>query len=219
MAELGLAGWEHRADATSIEDQLAYGDLLLRYGVGNATELEAGVTVLNTLRLHDRAGGGVERSSGVGDVTLAVRHNLAGGDGPVAVHAFVTLPTGAAGIGAGDWGAGILVPIALPLPNGFELGLTPEIDAAVNASGQGRHLAWGGVIGIGRPISRTLELAGEIGAWRDEDPTGHATDARAALSLAWHVAADWQVDAEVQLGLTSDAPRHALFLGLARRFR
>jgi hypothetical protein len=219
MAELGVVGWEHRADPTSIEDELTYGELLVRYGVGGGTEFEVGLSALETQRQRERSSPMATRISGVGDVTLAVRHNLAGGDGPVAVHAFVTLPTGAAGIGAGDWGAGVLVPIALELPSGFELGLTPEIDAAVNASGRGRHLAWGGVIGLGRSLTSRLSLGAEVGAWRDEDPTGHATDAQAAVAMAWRVAEDWQVDGEVQLGLTSDAPRHALFMGLARRFR
>ncbi len=219
MAELGLLGWDHRADAASVADELAYGDLLLRYGLGSATEIELGIEALGTERVRDRASGTVERVSGVGDVTLALRHNLSGGDGPMAVHAYVTLPTGRDGIGAGDWGAGVLVPIELPLGAGFELGLTPEVDAAVNASGRGRHLAWGGVVGLGHDLTRSLSAEAEIAAWRDQDPEGHATDARAALSLAWRVAADWQLDAEVELGLTSAAPRHSVFFGLARRFR
>lgn len=219
MAELGAIGWERSSDPASAADELSIGDVTVRYGLGGGTEIAVGVTMLDTLRTRDRASGTIDRVSGSGDVTLAAAYNFAGGAGPVAVRAFVTLPTGRAELGAGTWQAGLALPIELPLGSGFELGLTPQVEAAANAAAQGRHLAWGGVIGLSRDVAPDLALEGELAAWRDDDPAGPATDARAALSLAWRAAADWQLDAELELGLTSAAPRHALMFGLARRFR
>lgn len=217
MAELGLAGWSRSSDPASVADEIVLGDALLRVGLGGGTEIETGITAYDTIRTRDRASGVVGRVSGIGDATLALRHNFAGGNGPVAIEGFVTVPTGTAGIGAGDWGGGVLVPIDVDLSDGFGLALTPEVDAAVNASGRGRHLAWGGVVGLGHGLGRRVAISGELGAWRDDDPTGHSTDGRAAVSLAWRVAADWQLDLEAEVGLTSAAPRHALIFGLARR--
>jgi hypothetical protein len=219
VVELGLAEWAHNRDPDSIADEFGFGDVLLRYGVGHATELGVELATYQTIRIRDRVTGAIEREIGVGDVTLSLQHNLAGGDGPVAVQAFVTLPSGSKQVSVATWQAGAALPVNLTLRGGFELGLTPQVQAAANPSGKGRHLAWGGVIGLGYAIGRDLSLEGEVAAWRDQDPTGHVTDARAALSLAWRVAPDWQLDGEVQFGLTDEAPRHALLMGLARRFR
>ncbi|MFM5893955.1 MAG: transporter [Novosphingobium sp.] len=218
MAEIGLAEWDHLADPATIEGDASYGGVLVRVGIDDRTELEAGLGGYGTARTRDRISGAVSRSHGLGDATIALRRSISGPGGPVAVHVFATLPTGAAGIGAGDWGGGVLVPIDLQLPSGLELDLTPEVDAAVNASGSGRHLAWGGVIGLAHGLGRKVTLAGEFGTWRDNDPSGHATDARVALSLAWQAGKDWQIDLEGDAGLSAAAPRHSLLIGMARRF-
>lgn len=218
MAELGLAGWDHSADSGSVDDELALGAMLVRLGLDRSTEIEVGMTAWTSIRSRDRASGTVSRIGGVGDVTLAVRRNFGGGTGPTAIHAFVTLPTGRNGIGAGDWGAGILLPTGFDLPAGFQLDLTPEVDAAVNSSGSGRHFAWGGVAGLSHPLGKAHSLEAELGVWRDLDPGGHSTDARAALSLAWQAGSDWQIDFEADAGLSAAAPRHSLLVGLARRF-
>jgi hypothetical protein len=218
MAELGVAGWDHSADPATVEDDLTYGDLLVRLGIDDRTEVEVGFGGYGTVRSRDRFSGNLSRSHGLGDVSIAVRRSVSGPGGPVALHVYATLPTGADGIGAGDWSAGALLPIDLNLPAGFEIDLTPEVDAAVDASGHGRHLAWGGVAGLAHPAGRNLSLEAEIGAWRDNDPAGHATDVRAALSLAWQAGKDWQIDLEGDAGLSAAAPRHSLLIGMARRF-
>ena len=218
MVELGLAEWDHSADIATIEDDLTYGDVQVRVGIDARTELQVGLNGYGTARVLDRASAAVARRHGLGDLSLGLRRSLSGPGGPVAVQVTATLPTGADGIGAGDWSASILLPTDMKLPKGFELDLTPELDAAVNASGDGRHLAWGGVVGIGHALGLNLNLEGEVAAWRDDDPAGHTTDARAALSLAWQAGKDWQVDLEGDVGLSAAAPRHALLVGLARRF-
>lgn len=218
MVELGLVGWDHSADPAQVEDDMTYSALLLRTGIDARTEIELGFSGYGTTRSRDRAGGVIARQHGGGDMTIALRRSLSGPDGPIAVHGFVTLPTGASGIGAGDWGAGVLVPTGFALPEGFGLNLTPEMDAAVNDSGTGRHLAWGGVVGLSHSIGPDLSLSAEVAAWRHQEPAGHYTDARTALSLAWQAGKDWQVDLEANAGLTVAAPDHSLLIGMARRF-
>ena len=218
MVELGIAGWDHSADPATVEDDLTYGDFLVRLGIDDRTEIEVGFGGYGTVRSRDRLSGSLSRNHGLGDVSIAVRRSISGPGGLVALHVYATLPTGANGIGAGDWGAGALLPINLNLPAGFELDLTPEVDVAVNTRGNGRHLAWGGVAGIAHGLGRKLTGEAEVGAWRDEDPAGHATDVRAALSLAWQAGRNWQIDLEGDAGLSAAAPRHSLLIGMARRF-
>jgi hypothetical protein len=218
MVEIGLAAWDHSRDAGSIEDDVTAGDLLVRVGVGETTEIHLGFTGYARQRVRDRTGSGVTRISGVGDVTLAVRQGLAGGNGPVAIQAFVTLPTAKDALGVGRLSGGVLLPVDIDLPGDLELGLTPELDIIPDTKRDGRHVAWGGVVGLAHPLGESLSLSGEVGVFRDDDPDEASTDARFAAALAWQVAERVQVDFEVDAGLSAAAPDRTLALGLAWRF-
>ena len=218
ISELSLVQWDHLADPAAVEDDLTYGGVLVRTGLNDVTELQIGWQGHGTARSMDRLSSDIDRNSGGGDLTVALRRSVSGPGGPVAVHAFVTLPTGTNGIGAGDWSAGLLAPMEFKLGGQFELDLTPRVDAAGNTSGSCRHFAWGGVVGLSHPVGPALTAEAELQVKRDNDPAGAVTDARSALSLAWQTAKDWQVDFEFDLGLSSSAPRHSLLVGLAHRF-
>jgi hypothetical protein len=64
----------------------------------------------------------------------------------------MTLLVGGANIGAGDWGAGVIVPIGFNIGHDVQLSLSPEIDAAANETG--RHLASSSVVSLSRPPGR-----------------------------------------------------------------
>jgi hypothetical protein len=105
------------------------------------------------------------------------------------------------------------------LPDGFQLALTPEVDLAADADRGGRHIAYGGVIGLSRNVSTKVSLAGELGAFEDADPAGHSLDARLAGSVAWQATPRLQLDFEADAGLSAGAPDRALMIGFADRFR
>lgn len=217
MIEFGAAGWDHSAASGTRDDTLTLADTVARIGIGRSTELQIGLGGWGHQR--SRTGGRITTARGVGDATIGLRHGFGSeDDARFAVQAFITAPIGGAAISAGDWGAGLLVPIALPLPSGFELALTPEIDAAVNGTGHGRHVAWGGVAGLSHSVGKALSIGAEISAYRDEDPAGASTDSRAALSAAWRAGRSFQIDAELDMGLSRGAPDRALMLGFARQF-
>ena len=217
MLEVGAVSLDHEADALSVTDTLTLADTLARIGVDEKTELQVGLAGYARALSRDRASGDVSRASGFGDSYFAVKRGIDGANGPVAVEAFVTLPSGRAPAGAGDWGAGVLLPFQHDLPAGFQLALTPEIDAAVNASGHGRHLAVGGVAGLSHGFGKVLSASAEIAAFQDQDPAGHALDARLAGSVAWQVARKLQLDFETDLGVTHAAPTEAFMFGFAAR--
>lgn len=217
MVETGQAAIAHTGGGGAIDDTLTFGDLLVRVGVAQSAEIEVGLT--SFVRDRQRDASGVSTTRGVGDMVVAVRRGIAGPNGPIALHAFVTLPTGKAGVGAGDWGAGLIVPMQFDLGRRFQLVLSPEIDAAVNASGSGRHVQYGSAIGLSHPLSKAVSLTGEVAAFRNDEPTGHETLAQAAASLAWQVSTNWQLDLEGDAGLSKAAPDYQFKLGFAHRFR
>jgi hypothetical protein len=217
MVETGLAAIAHTSGGGAIDDSLTFGDTLVRVGLAQSAEIEVGLT--SYVRDRQRDATGVTTTRGVGDMVLAVRRGIAGSNGPIALHAYVTLPTGKSGIGAGDWGAGLIVPMQFDLGHQFLASFSPEVDAAVNTSGSGRHVRYGGVIGLSHPLTKVVGMTGELAAFRNEEPTGHETVAQAAASLAWQAAKDWQLDLEGDAGLSKAAPDYQFKLGFAHRFR
>jgi hypothetical protein len=221
LVEVGGVDWTLDKSPDARTDTIVAGDLLLRYGVADHAEVQVGWTAFGTVRTRDRLSGAVSRETGTGDVTLAVRRNLSHPDGSgfsVALMPYATLPTGGSAIGAGDWGAGLIAPVSYDLGGGLNLALTPEVDAAVDEDRRGRHLAYGSVIGLGIDLSKAVSSTIEFQAVRDQDPSGHATQALASLSLAWQPKDDLQLDAGAVAGLNDASPDAELYVGIARRF-
>ncbi|WHO38226.1 transporter [Sphingobium sp. AP49] len=221
QVELGLGDWTREQDAESRTDTVNFGDALLRIGLTDSMEAQLGWTAFGHVRTRDRVTGAVETDSGIGDMRVALRQNLRNPDGSgfsIAVMPYASLPTGGDAIGDGDWGAGLLVPISYDLGHGLTLQATPEVDAAVDEDGDGRHLAYGSVAGLGFEISDELSGSIEASLMRDEDPDGHAMQALAGLSLGWQSGDDMQFDLGANLGLNHDSPDAELYVGVVRRF-
>jgi hypothetical protein len=221
VVELGGIDWTLEQDSEQRSDTLVAGDLLVRYGIGATTEVQLGWTAFGTVRTRDKRTGAIDRISGTGDVTLALRQNLSHPDGSgfaVAVMPYATLPTGGDAIGAGDWSAGLVMPVSYELNDIFSVAITPEVDAAADEDRRGRHLAYGSVIGLSANLTDAVSSAIEFQAIRDEDSDGHSTQALASLSLAWQPNDDLQLDAGAVAGLNRASPDVELYVGVAQRF-
>jgi hypothetical protein len=218
MVEVGLGDWTLDRQPDSRTDTIVAGDLLFRYGLDPTTEVQVGWTGYGHVRVRDKATGEVTRTSRTGEVLLSVRKSLAGPDGKVAIQPFVTLPAGRSPVGAGDWGAGVLLPFGFDLGKSIQIAFTPEIDAAVDEDGSGRHLAFGSVAGLTEALTRQINLTEEISAQRDNDPSGHATTTLASLSLAYQSSKNSQFDVGTVVGLNRNSPDVEVYFGVARRF-
>ncbi len=101
----------------------------------------------------------------------------------VAVQPFVTLPTGGAAIGAGDWGGGLVVPVGVALSDKVSLELTPRSTLpsmktarpAFRRAGRGR---------LSFALSPSISSALEIEEVHDADPAGTQDHALAGLAFA-----------------------------------
>jgi hypothetical protein len=218
--ELGVADWTLDRTPDSRTDTVEAGQLLVRIGLTDSLEAQIGWTALGHVRTRDRLTGSVDKASGVGDLTLALRQNLMNPDGSglsLALMPFATLPTGGSVIGAGEWSAGLLVPLSYDVGEGVQIGLTGQVKAAADEDRDGRHLAYGGVAGLSVPLSDALGATFEIAATRDEDPAGHSTEWLAGLSAGWMAKDDLQFDVGANIGLHGAADVQ-LYLGVSRRF-
>ncbi len=221
QAEVGLADWTLDRRPDSRTDTVLAGDLQLRYGLGASTEARIGWTAYGHVRERDRTTGEVDTAARTGDMTLGIKRNLMNPDGSgtsIAILPEVTIPVGRQPVGAGDWGASLRVPADVALTRDIQLAFTPELDAAVDEDGDGRHLAYGTVVGLADKLSDALTATAELSAMRDRDPSGHATMALASVSLAYQPGKDSQLDLGAVTGLDHAAPDLELYVGVSRRF-
>jgi hypothetical protein len=221
MVELGLGDWTRESDAQERSDSVEIGELALRVGLTDSLEAQFGWTAYGHVRTRDRVSGAIDRSDGVGDVRLALLQNFRNPDGSgfsIAAMPYMTLPAGGKAIGAGDWGAGLLIPVSFDLGGGLSLGLTPEVDAAVDEDGDGRHLAYGSVVGLGVSLGDTVSATVETSLMRDDDPAGRNTQALGGLSFAWQPSDAMQLDIGLNVGLNADSPDSEVYFGVTRRF-
>ncbi|MDB5678316.1 transporter [Sphingomonas bacterium] len=217
--ETALADWTLDKQGGDRTDTVLIGDTLVRIGLSDTIEAQIGWTPIGYVR--DRSGGLVSRATRVGDVTLGLKANLANPDGSgfaVAVQPFVTLPVGRTPVGADDWGVGVVVPLTYDLSKKVNVQFVPEIDAAVDQDGRGRHFAASGVVGLAYAATDKLTVELEGQAIRDDDPSGKTTQALGSLSLAYMARDNMQFDVGGVAGLNHDAPDVELYAGISRRF-
>lgn len=220
--EYSFADWQRDDQPDQRDDRIVAADLLARLGVGKNTEVQLGWTAFGHDRTRDKATGAVDTVNGTGDVTFAVREHLTGHEGlpfSAGVQAFVTAPTGRYPIGAGTWASGLIVPVQYDLTKTLAVSFTGETDAAANASGDGRHLAYSGIVGLRYKLTSNINTYAEVSIARDDDPAGHETTALLALSTAWRPTKTLQFDVLAVAGLNHASPDLRLVFGGAVLFR
>ncbi len=217
--ETAFGDWTLEKDGGDRTDTVLIGDTQVRIGLTDTVEAQIGWTPVGIVR--ERSASTVSRVTRTGDVTLGLKVNLAHPDGSkfsAAVQPYVTLPVGRAPVGAGDWGAGLVIPLSYELNDKVSLEVVPEIDAAVDGDGRGRHVAYSGVAGLGFALTDSVNLTIEGQVIRDEDPADKSTQFLGAASLAWMARKNLQFDVGAVAGLNRDAPDFELYAGIARRF-
>lgn len=215
-----LTGFAERSRGGGLKQDVWGADLLLRYGLDAATEVQLGLSPYGRVRERDLATGTGSTVSGFGDLTFAVRRSLADSDRvSVAVQPFVTVPAGDEDVSANAWGGGVILPISFGLGGDWGLDLIPEVDVVPDSDGTGRHLAYAAEVGLGRGFG-DVSLGAALFAMRDEDPAGGVTQATLEVSGAWtpSAAPNLQFDAGVVTGLNDDSPDLSVFAVASRRF-
>lgn len=199
--EVELATLERDEGATA----LTLGSLNFKLGLASWTDLQ----VLFDL-LH-RTGG----ENDVGDLTFRNKINLWGNDGgPTALGLmpFVTLPTSR--LGPGYTEGGLIVPLALEGPAGWDFAVMVEFDVVRRERAYGMDLVTSATTGhaIWEPLSGFVELASVTPL--ASEPVEVTANAGLLLALS----DDLMLDGGVRCGLTDAAPDVAAFVGGSARY-
>lgn len=216
--ETDLVNFTRNSDGGVRTDTLLYTSPLLKYGVTDATDLEASITPYETIRTHDSSGSSTIR--GVGDLTLRVKQRLTSSDAKTqfALEPFIKIPTAKLGIGNRKVEDGLVGTGVFALPDGFSLTVSPEIDDLENANLDGHHAQLVGAVNVGKSLSSTLTASAELWTARNDDPSGHVDQYSADFAVAYLARPALQLDAGTNIGLNRATPDVQAYVGISTRF-
>lgn len=190
------------------------------FKVGLTNNIDFQLVVESYQTVRTATPGSVGRQNGFGDLTARLKVNLWGNDGgttALALMPFVKIPTNQDDLGNHAVEGGLIIPLAVALPGGWNMGVMTEIDFNEDSDAGGYHLEWINTVTFSHAI--VGELSGYVEFFsvvssEDRAPWVATFDA----GLTYAVTDDLQLDAGVNIGLTRSADDLNPFIGLSWRF-
>ena len=216
--ESSVADWSLVKSDGTRATSLAIGGTAIKYGVSDSMHVEVAGTPY--VRGRERSDDGRSTASGMGDVTVKVKHRLTAAVAALsaALVPFVKLPTASKRLGNGKVEAGLVVPVSWSIGGTpWSLSSSPEIDLIADGDGGGYHVAGAGTLSLGITASDQLSLAVELWSGRDwdEDTTRQAS---LGTNVAYKITSNVQIDGQADFGLTRDSADIELSGGVSMRF-
>lgn len=193
-----------------------------KFGLTHNTDIQFVHETYTKEKVDDRNAGTVDRTSGRGDLTIRLKHNLWGnddGDTALALMPFVKLPTAKTGIGNNGVEGGLIVPLAISLPHEWGMGLMTQYTYARNdpATDSKYHHEFINSVTVSHDIVGKLGGYAEI--WTQvSTERGSRFQATADFGLTYAISDNIQLDGGVNVGLTRASDDINPFLGLSFRF-
>ena len=216
--ETDLANWTRTDVGGTRTDTILFTNPLLKYGLTDSTDIEAGITPYETIRTRDVTGSNTIH--GVGDLTLRVKQRLTPADAKLlfAIEPYIKIPTAKLGIGNRKVEGGLIGTAVVSLPNGFSVTITPEIDDLENANLDGHHAQLVGAFNVGKTLTSKLTAYAELWTARNYDPAGHVRQYSADFALAYLAGPTLQFDVGSNIGLNQATPGVQAYVGVSTRF-
>lgn len=225
QVELSLADftYDRRNNDGQTRRTLAVAPMLLKVGLLNNADLQLGLAPYTSHSTTDHALGTSGAVDGFVDTVVRLKVNLWGndafeeGDTALAVMPYVTFPTASDGLGAGAMEGGVILPFAVSLPGGFDLGAMVQLDFARSAADDRYVVDLVHTVTVGHDLIGDLagyvEYAGFANLNHDEGYRGYLD-----TGLTYALTRDVQLDAGVRVGLTRAADDLGVFVGVSLRF-
>ena len=202
-------------------ESLAIAPFNLKVGLCNAADFQVVVPTYNVARTRNTQTRRVRYDRGFGDLITRLKVNFWGNDGgktAFGVMPFVKWPTGSDGIGNDAFEGGIIMPFAVALPGGWDMGLMVETDFTCDEDGRGHHVEL--IESITFSHSIVGELSGYVEFFNNLSTEHRGTPwiATADVGLTYGLTPDIQLDAGINFGLTRAADDVNPFIGISFRF-
>ncbi len=157
-----------------------------------------------------------ESKHGVGDLGLRLKQNIYGnyhGNFSAALMPYITFPTGQYE-DSHSVETGLMIPLALKLPNDWKLGMQIEGDYLNNDAEPGRHAELLQSLVISKILFDKLEIFGET--YYTRDFAHHSTHSYIDTALEYALSDNFKIDIGLNHGLQRDAGDN-YFVGIAFR--
>ena len=192
----------------------------LKVGLLDNADLQLVYDNYLNVRTVDHQTGLAQTQSGLGNLTVRLKINLWGNDGGQTAFGllpFVAFPTSTAQLGNPGVAGGILLPLAVKLPCGFDLGLETGLVFSQNESGRSYHEEFVNSLTVGHNI------AGNLGGYVEffssvSTERGTAWVGTVDAGFEYAVTKNLQLDCGCNFGITRAADAVNPFAGITLRF-
>ena len=219
--EMDLISYTHDRDTHNGADtkttSLSYANVNLKVGLTSQIDLQTVFSTYTVERDTDHLAGTHEKLSGFGDVTSRLKINFWGNDGgqtAFGIMPFVKWPTNQHHLGNHSVEGGVIFPLAVSLPAGWDLGMMTEFDFVRNPADTGYRTDWVNSITLGHDIAGNLGGYVELATVLTEGPDIASFD----CGLTYGIGKNVQLDCGANIGLTGAADDLNVFAGLSIRF-
>jgi hypothetical protein len=189
----------------------------IKVGLTNNIDLQTVIPTYTVERDSDLTAGTHEKLTGFGDITSRLKINFWGNDGGTTAFGlmpFVKWPTNEHHLGNKYVEGGLIVPFAVSLPGGWDLGMMTEFDFVRTDLDDGYQTNWVNTVTVGHDIVGSLggylELASTLTRGRDL--------ASFDCGLTYGVGRHVQFDVGANIGLNRATDDLTIFAGLSVRF-
>lgn len=191
-----------------------------KVGLLNNVDLEVVFDGYVRESVEDRGAETTTRTSGVGDLTVRLKTNFWGNDGgPTAfgMMPFLKIPTNSHGLGNNAVEGGVIFPLAVSLPGGWDVGLMTEFDFLRNEENASYHVEFI------NSITFSHDIVGKLGGYVEfftniSTESGARWVATVDLGLTYGLTDNIQLDAGCNIGVTRSADDLQPFIGISVRF-
>lgn len=221
--EWNVFGYTHDQTKGERVDNFQYLAPNFKMGLTDRIDLQFVFDGYQVQRERSRDDSGVifrETRQGAGDFTSRLKINVFGNDDgkvALAVMPVIKFPTNQDHLGNGSVEGGLIVPVSVSLPHGFDMGFMTEVDVLRDRGDDHYHTEFLNTITFGH------DLIGKLGGYLEFAATVNTENASAwagqvDVGLTYGVTENLQLDIGTNIGVTRAADDVQPFVGLSVRF-
>lgn len=222
--EMDVVTYEHDRDtaagANTVSESWGFAPVNLKVGLCNTVDLQLVLDTYGHVRTEDRVASSVTKQQGFGDITTRLKVNFWGNDGgdtAFGAMPFVKFPTSQDNLGNHSVEGGLILPLALKLGHGFDMGWMTEFDVVRNSANNDYHAEFVNSVTIGHDI--VGKLGGYVEFWSlVSRESGSQWQATVDVGLTYGLTDKVQIDCGANFGVTKSTPDLQLFTGISLRF-
>ena len=191
-----------------------------KYGLTDTADIQFVFDSYQHSQTKDLATGRVlDKTSGVGDLTIRYKYNFFGDDGgnALGVMPFVKIPTNSNGIGNKYIEGGVILPYAIELGEGVGLGLMTEVDLLRNSGDTAYNPTFINSATVGFDVTSRVGAYVELFTAKSTEP-GALWEVQADAGMSYALSPTAALDFGVNVGVTKAAPDIGPFVGLSIKF-